>query len=58
MGFCIGYGVASVGPLAMGAVRDATVGFHAVWVVLAALMAVQAAVSLRLRPGMAQVGES
>jgi hypothetical protein len=42
----------------MGAVRDATVGFHAVWVVLAALMAVQTAVSLRLRPGMAQVGES
>lgn len=58
MGFLAGYGVASIGPLAMGAVRDATGGFHVVWVSLVVLVVVQLALALTLRPGMAQVGEA
>ncbi|MEO7235789.1 MAG: MFS transporter [Lapillicoccus sp.] len=57
MSFLVGYGLASFGPLAMGAVRDATGGFHVVWVSLVALMAAQLAVALTLRPGMTPVGE-
>ena len=55
MGFLIGYGVASFGPVVMGAVRDATGGFRLVWLGLALLMTVQLAVSLALRPGLAKV---
>jgi CP family cyanate transporter-like MFS transporter len=57
MSFFVGFGLASFGPLAMGAVRDATGGFHVVWVSLVALMAAQLAVALTLRPGMTPVGE-
>jgi CP family cyanate transporter-like MFS transporter len=56
MGFLVGYGVASVGPLAMGAVRDATGGFEVVWIALAALMLPQLVISAALRPGLAKVG--
>jgi CP family cyanate transporter-like MFS transporter len=56
MGFLVGYGVASVGPLAMGALRDATGGFEVVWVVLAALMLPQLVICWALRPGLAKVG--
>jgi CP family cyanate transporter-like MFS transporter len=56
MGFLVGYGVASVGPLAMGALRDATGGFEAVWVVLAALMLPQLVICAALRPRLAKVG--
>jgi MFS transporter, CP family, cyanate transporter len=56
MGFLVGYGVASVGPLAMGALRDATGGFEVVWVVLAALMLPQLVICWTLRPGLAKVG--
>ncbi|MDQ6896215.1 MAG: MFS transporter [Actinomycetota bacterium] len=58
MGFLVGYGVASLGPLAMGAIRDATGGFHGVWFSLVVFMVAQLAVALTLRPGMALVGES
>ncbi len=58
MAFLIGYGVSSFGPLIMGAIRDATAGFHAVWVVLASMMLIQVAISLTLRPGMRQVSSS
>ena len=56
MGFLVGYIVASVGPLAMGALRDATGGFESVWVVLAVLMLPQLAICVVLRPGLAKVG--
>jgi MFS transporter, CP family, cyanate transporter len=56
MGFLVGYGIASVGPLAMGALRDATGGFEAVWIVLAALMLPQLLICVALRPGLAKVG--
>ena len=56
MGFLVGYGIASVGPLAMGALRDATGGFEVVWVVLAALMLPQLVICWALRPGLAKVG--
>jgi CP family cyanate transporter-like MFS transporter len=58
MGFLVGYTVASVGPLAMGALRDTTGGFEAVWVVLAVLMLPQLAICLVLRPGLAKVGST
>ena len=53
MGFLVGYGIASVGPLAMGALRDATGGFEVVWVVLAALMLPQLVIccGAATRPG-------
>jgi len=56
MGFLIGYGVASVGPLAMGALRDATGAFEAVWIVLAALMLPQLVICVVLRPRLPKVG--
>jgi MFS transporter, CP family, cyanate transporter len=55
MGFLVGYGVSSFGPLAMGAVRDATGGFHTVWLFLTAVTTAQLAVALALRPGMRKV---
>lgn len=56
MGFLVGYTVASVGPLAMGALRDATGGFESVWIVLAVIMLPQLVISAALRPGLAKVG--
>jgi CP family cyanate transporter-like MFS transporter len=56
MGFLVGYGIASVGPLVMGALRDATGGFEVVWIVLAALMLPQLVICAALRPGLAKVG--
>jgi CP family cyanate transporter-like MFS transporter len=56
MGFLVGYGIASVGPLLMGALRDATGGFQVVWIVLAALMLPQLLICLVLRPGLPKVG--
>jgi CP family cyanate transporter-like MFS transporter len=56
MGFLVGYSIASVGPLLMGALRDATGGFQVVWIVLAALMLPQLLICLVLRPGLAKVG--
>lgn len=55
MGFLIGYGVAAIGPTAMGAVRDATGGFQAVWAALAALIVVQIGLTVTLRPDLAKV---
>jgi CP family cyanate transporter-like MFS transporter len=56
MGFLVGYGVASVGPLLMGALRDATGGFEVVWIVLAAIMLPQLVICVALRPGLTKVG--
>lgn len=55
MGFLVGYGIASFGPVAMGVVLDRTGGFAAVWLVLALLMGFQVAVAATLRPGMPKV---
>ena len=44
MAFLISYGIASIGPLAMGLVRDVTGGLSLVWAVLAAIGVVQAVV--------------
>lgn len=55
MGFLIGYGIASFGPVTMGAVRDATHGFHGVWLVLVLVAGLQLAVVALLRPDRARV---
>ncbi len=55
MGFLVGYGVASFGPVTMGAIRDATHGFTGVWLVLVLLMSVQFLFVVLLRPGLARV---
>ncbi|MEO7753843.1 MAG: MFS transporter [Terracoccus sp.] len=55
MAFLISYGIASIGPLAMGLVRDVTGGLTLVWLVLAVAGGVQAVVVTRLRPDLARV---
>jgi CP family cyanate transporter-like MFS transporter len=55
MAFLVSYGVASVGPLAMGLVRDVTGGLSPVWLVLALIGSAQAVVVLRLRPDLRRV---
>jgi cyanate permease len=50
MAFFVSYGLASLGPTVMGAVRDLSGGFRAVWLGLAVVMVVQAATATRLRP--------
>ncbi|GAB3882858.1 MFS transporter [Terrabacter terrigena] len=56
MAFLISYGIASVGPLAMGLVRDVSGSLSLVWLVLAVIGAVQGLVVLRLRPDLSRVG--
>src|SRR6478736_4321758 len=56
MAFLISYGIASIGPVAMGLVRDVTGGLSLVWAVLAAIGVVQAVVVVRLRPDNRRVG--
>lgn len=55
MAFLISYTIASLGPTTMGAVRDATGGFDAVWLSLMLVMVVQLALVRQLRPGLRQV---
>jgi CP family cyanate transporter-like MFS transporter len=55
MAFLFSYGVASVGPLMMGYVRDVTGGLTPVWGILAAIGVVQAGVVFRLRPDLRRV---
>ncbi|WP_353953757.1 MFS transporter [Knoellia sp. S7-12] len=50
MAFLMSYSVASMGPTTMGAVRDLTGGYSAIWLVLALLMLVQLAATLTLKP--------
>jgi CP family cyanate transporter-like MFS transporter len=52
MAFFFSYTLASLGPATMGAVRDATGGFEAVWMLLTILMLGQLALSWLLRPGL------
>lgn len=55
MAFLISYSVASVGPLAMGFVRDVSGGLPLVWGILAAIGVLQGLVVLRLRPDLRRV---
>lgn len=55
MAFLLSYGVASIGPVAMGALRDVTGSLSLVWGVLAAVGVVQAVVCVRLRPDLRRV---
>ena len=55
MAFLISYGLASLGPAAMGAVRDATGGFDGVWMSLTLLMLAQLAVAFALRPSLRRI---
>ena len=55
MAFLVSYGIASMGPLTMGLVRDVTGSLSPVWLILAALGVGQALISLRMRPGVAKV---
>jgi CP family cyanate transporter-like MFS transporter len=55
MAFLLSYSTASVGPLAMGLVRDVTGGLSPVWAILAAIGVIQSLVVLRLRPDLRRV---
>lgn len=55
MGFLVCYVLASIGPLAMGAIRDQVGTLTLTWPILAAIGVVQALVALRLRPGLPRV---
>jgi CP family cyanate transporter-like MFS transporter len=55
MAFFVSYTIASLGPATMGAVRDASGGFGAVWGTLTVLMLAQLAFAAVLRPGLARV---
>jgi CP family cyanate transporter-like MFS transporter len=55
MAFLFSYGLASFGPAAMGAIRDATGGFDGVWMAMTLLMLAQLAFAFALRPGLAKV---
>ena len=58
MGFLLGYTVASAGPATMGAVRDLTGSYAAVWALLLLVGIPQLVVAARLRPGLTRVGET
>ena len=55
MAFLFSYGVASIGPITMGLVRDVTGGLTPVWAILASIGVVQGLVVLRLRPDLRRV---
>ncbi|WP_235529141.1 MULTISPECIES: MFS transporter [unclassified Phycicoccus] len=55
MAFLFSYGLASLGPATMGAIRDATGGFDGVWMSLTLLMFAQVALAFALRPGLRRV---
>lgn len=55
MAFFFSYTIASLGPATLGALRDATGGFGAVWMVLTVLMVGQVAFAAVLRPTLARI---
>jgi CP family cyanate transporter-like MFS transporter len=55
MAFLVSYGIASMGPLAMGVLRDVTGSLSPVWITLAALGLGQALLALRMRPDLAKI---
>lgn len=56
MAFLVSYTVASAGPATMGAVRDGTGSYAALWAVLALVGVPQLLAASRLRPGLTRVG--
>jgi len=55
MAFFMSYTIASFGPTVSGALRDLTGDFHVIWLVMAALMLVQMALAMQMRPGLPKV---
>jgi MFS transporter, CP family, cyanate transporter len=55
MAFFFSYTIASFGPTVMGALRDLTGGFQAIWLVMAFLTLVQGALAMQMGPGLAKV---
>ena len=55
MAFFFSYTIASFGPASMGAVRDLSGSFTAVWGTLTILMLAQVGLSALLRPGLRKV---
>lgn len=55
MAFLVSYGIASMGPLTMGLVRDVTGTLSPVWLILAILGVAQTLLASRMRPGLAKV---
>jgi CP family cyanate transporter-like MFS transporter len=55
LAFFVSYTLASFGPATLGALRDATGGFTAVWMTLTLLTIVQLALAVLLRPGLRKV---
>lgn len=55
MAFLVSYGIASIGPLTMGVVRDVTGSLSPVWLILAILGVGQTLLALRMRPDLAKV---
>ncbi len=55
MAFLISYGIASIGPLSMGLVRDMTGSLALVWGILGVIGVVQTFVVLRMRPDLRRV---
>ena len=55
MAFFMSYTIASFGPTVSGALRDLTGDFHVIWLVMAALMLVQMALAMQMRPGLRKV---
>lgn len=55
MAFLISYALASIGPLAMGAIRDLTGSLTPIWLILAGIGVTQAAVATRLGPTLPKV---
>jgi CP family cyanate transporter-like MFS transporter len=55
LAFFVSYTLASFGPATLGALRDATGGFTAVWMTLTLLTVVQLGLAVLLRPGLPKV---
>ena len=57
MAFLVSYSIASLGPTTMGVVADATGSYAVLWALLASVSVPLVVVGMRLRPGLARVGE-
>lgn len=55
MTFFVSYTIASFGPTVMGALRDLTGSFQAIWMSMAFLTVVQVVLATRMKPGLAKV---
>ena len=55
MSFFVSYTIASFGPTVTGALRDLTGDFQVIWLLMASLSLVQAALAMQMKPGLAKV---